>query len=352
MDNTSLLENSAQSDPSIYKIIGLSLVFGVISLCTIIGNALVIAAIVTEKKLRIASNYLILSLAITDLLVGCWIMPIVAVYDIFVTWKFGEILCKIWHTSVVLCCVASIWHLLAIAISRYLGLTKANQNEMRINYVFIFAAWIIALFVSIAPFFGWQDDKFKERIHIQNRCIVSLNRSYMIFTSTTVFYIPLVLILFSYCILYFKVKRQLQSKFGEEKCERIKTTNFLNVNDNVTEEILSSTYISETVHSSNLPISTNEHSQQKRKKIKKHKRKLSKSLSIITAAFILCWTPYIIFVSTCALLRKEPPRIGVGITSWIGYLNSMCNVIIYSIFVPRFREAFIKLLRKFRVPCF
>ena len=46
------------------------------------GNVFVIAAILLERNLRVVANYLILSLAVADLLVAVLVMPLGAVYEV------------------------------------------------------------------------------------------------------------------------------------------------------------------------------------------------------------------------------------------------------------------------------
>lgn len=46
------------------------------------GNVFVIAAILIERNLRVVANYLILSLAVADLLVAILVMPLTAVYEV------------------------------------------------------------------------------------------------------------------------------------------------------------------------------------------------------------------------------------------------------------------------------
>ena len=46
------------------------------------GNIFVIAAIIMEKNLQSVANYLILSLAVADLLVAVLVMPLGAVYEV------------------------------------------------------------------------------------------------------------------------------------------------------------------------------------------------------------------------------------------------------------------------------
>lgn len=79
----------------------------------------VIAAILLERNLQNVANYLILSLAVADLLVACLVMPLSAVYEVSKQWTLGPELCDMWTSSDVLCCTASILHLVAIALDRY-----------------------------------------------------------------------------------------------------------------------------------------------------------------------------------------------------------------------------------------
>lgn len=46
------------------------------------GNLFVIAAILLERNLQSVANYLIVSLAVADLMVACLVMPLGAVYEV------------------------------------------------------------------------------------------------------------------------------------------------------------------------------------------------------------------------------------------------------------------------------
>jgi hypothetical protein len=54
----------------LFRCILLSVIFGTVILCTIIGNSFVIAAVVLERNLHNVANYLNVSLAFTDLTVA------------------------------------------------------------------------------------------------------------------------------------------------------------------------------------------------------------------------------------------------------------------------------------------
>ncbi|KAG5449178.1 5-hydroxytryptamine receptor, partial [Clonorchis sinensis] len=61
-------------------------ILGSLILCTIVGNVFVVAAILLEKHLQGVSNYLILSLAVADLMVATLPMPISAVSEVSLDW--------------------------------------------------------------------------------------------------------------------------------------------------------------------------------------------------------------------------------------------------------------------------
>lgn len=114
--NTSMpLVPVSDGSASIYVII-VSFILGVLTLMTIIGNVFVIGAIIMERNLQTTANYLVLSLAVADLMVACLVMPLGAASEIAQKWSMGTFLCDIWTMADVLCCTASILHLLAIAL--------------------------------------------------------------------------------------------------------------------------------------------------------------------------------------------------------------------------------------------
>lgn len=92
----------------------LATVLILIMLITAIGNLFVIVAILIERNLRTIGNYLVLSLAIADLLVALLVMPLAGIYQILQSWELGILLCDIWTSADVFCCTGECfrcWHL-------------------------------------------------------------------------------------------------------------------------------------------------------------------------------------------------------------------------------------------------
>ncbi|XP_028902218.2 5-hydroxytryptamine receptor 2B isoform X2 [Zeugodacus cucurbitae] len=206
-------------DPTValVKMIVMCIVLGLLIFVTIIGNVFVIAAIILERNLQNMGNYLVVSLAVADLLVACLVMPLGAVYEISEGWILGPELCDIWTSCDVLCCTASILHLVAIAADRYWTVTNIDYSNVRTPgrvFCMIFSVWLTAFIISLAPLLGWKDPDYMQRIERQI-CMVSQDVGYQIFATCCTFYVPLLAILALYWNIYKIARRRIQRRIQQ-----------------------------------------------------------------------------------------------------------------------------------------
>ena len=82
---------------------------------------------------------------------------------------------------------------------------------------------MLSLLISLAPFAGWKDDGFNDRVSNQFTCLISQQISYQVsgifdeeehellqvFSTATAFYIPLIAII---CV-YWKIMRAAKKRF-------------------------------------------------------------------------------------------------------------------------------------------
>jgi len=79
----------------------------------------------------------------------------------------------------------------------------------------------------------------------------------------------------------------------------------------------------------------------------KRERKAARTLAVITGTFVVCWLPFFVVALVCPFRGDRClhlPALVVGVIGWLGYLNSLLNPIIYTVFNPDFRSAFRKIL--------
>ncbi|CAG2106034.1 unnamed protein product [Medioppia subpectinata] len=108
------------------------------------------STIITTHKLQIRSNYLILSLSITDLMVGALSMPVFAYHEVvhLNDWLMGYAMCHIHNFVTYVLSIASFLHIFFIAIDRYLSVSRVDYSRnrsLRPVWVMIAISWTLAV---------------------------------------------------------------------------------------------------------------------------------------------------------------------------------------------------------------
>ena len=368
-----------------------SLFLGALILCSIFGNACVVAAIALERSLQNVANYLIGSLAVTDLMVSVLVLPMAALYQVLNKWTLGQVTCDIFISLDVLCCTSSILHLCAIALDRFWAITDpidyVNKRTPRRAAILISLTWLIGFSISIPPMLGWR--KPEDRAN-PDACTISQDPGYTIYSTFGAFYIPLILMLVLYGRIFkaarFRIRktvRKSEKKKVSEKCPTVspaffhkKTNGEVNKNckrslepksiscvngavkhgeDGESLEIIEVQSNSRShLHLPNTPQSVpcfenrnEKNTDAKRKMALARERKTVKTLGIIMGTFILCWLPFFIVALVLPLCGEScymPESLG-AVINWLGYSNSLMNPIIYAYFNKDFQSAFKKIIK-------
>lgn len=281
---------------------------------TICGNVVVCLAVSCSRRLRSLTNCFIVSLALTDLLLGLLVLPFSAIYELTQEWHFGSTLCNIYISLDVMLCTASILNLFTISLDRYFAITTPLRYSQRVTpprvAVAMFLIWAVSLTVSFLPIhLGWNTNDTS----VQNtdparstRCKLEVNCAYGLVDALLTFYLPLV----AMCITYYRVFR-----IAREQARRINHAAYCKA------------------ARAALPA------------VREHKATVT--LAAVLGAFVVCWFPYFTVFTYRGMQGKEKvvDDTTQSIVLWLGYANSALNPILYAALNRDFRTAYQRLLR-------
>ncbi|XP_028573705.2 D(1A) dopamine receptor [Podarcis muralis] len=320
-------------------------------LSTLLGNTLVCAAVIRFRHLRSkVTNFFVISLAVSDLLVAVLVMPWKAVAEIAGFWPFGSF-CNIWVAFDIMCSTASILNLCVISVDRYWAISSPFRYERKMTpraaFIMISVAWTLSVLISFIPVqLNWHKAKTTSFLDLNStfqgvamdNCDSSLNRMYAISSSLISFYIPVAIMIVTYTRIYRIAQKQIRRISALERA---------------------------AVHAKNCQTPAGNGSsmdcQQPESSFKmsfKRETKVLKTLSVIMGVFVCCWLPF--FILNCMVPFCEPTIQSKGaepfcissatfdVFVWFGWANSSLNPIIYA-FNADFRKAFSTLLGCYRL---
>ena len=257
----------------------------VLIIASLVGNIFVCVAFCYYKRLRTVPNYFIVSLAVSDIMVAAFSMPLwlsieVTGWEQLPAWMDYIVLYRYWQCIDILCCASSIANLAAISLDRLFSIIAPLRHRTRMTpvvaLIMIVVAWLYAFTISLASLTDYND--------------------YTTITAVLGFFFPLLIIVSSYLGIYVKY--------------RIRSTK-----------------------QGNLVGDWN----------------LERTLLIVIGLFVICWLPFFILTLTyhyciSCEFTKESVEYLRGFVKWMHYLNSCCNPIVYGFCNINFKTAFWALL--------
>ena len=244
------------------------------------------------KLLHTPTNYLILSLAVADLLVGVVVFPFSMAFSLASCLYYEDLFCKVRDSFDVTLSTSSILNLCCISIDRYYAvcqpLTYTTKITVNVGVIMILVSWSASAAVAIGLVVaGLNHDKCKEKCFLD---VLLVNILGMIFS----FYLPVIIMLCIYLKIFLVAQRQARS--------------IQNTKSGAT--------------------------------VSKMERKATITLAIIMGVFLICWTPYFLGFTYQLLSPVSVPVVVFETLNWLALSNSMLNPFIYAFFYSWFRSAF------------
>ena len=135
----------------------------VVSLTGIIGNALTCVIFVQNKSLRTSANFLIVSLAVADVLQS-FNMIFIFVSIVADKWILGYGLCQFCGWTNMSFIITSVVNLALISLQRYYAVVKKTSKKLfkkRNTLILIAVSWVYPAIFSIAPILGWAKYEYR-----------------------------------------------------------------------------------------------------------------------------------------------------------------------------------------------
>ncbi|XP_074662905.1 histamine H2 receptor-like [Tubulanus polymorphus] len=268
------------------------------------GNLMVIIVVSRYPHLRTGTNYLVASLACSDLMIG--------LCSFLNTWKWifnalnTEAHCLVIMSLYSMSIFLSLLSLMSIAIDRLLAvkyplLYRTKLTNKRV-VVYICITWVVSIFLGLMMLYKGR--KWPYPCNLEH----AFNKGYVCFVGITILCIELILACL-YVVIYLS-------------------------------------YVSSRKRVGNGNIATNHAHRNSSNRIRD--RNMTKIVFIVTSVFVVCYTP---FAVSLIILGYSSPEFEQyffttrGAFLFLALANSVVNPIIYGITNPKYRAAFYGILR-------
>nr|XP_048272171.1 pyroglutamylated RF-amide peptide receptor [Myodes glareolus] len=283
------------------------------------GNALVVYVVTRSKAMRTVTNIFICSLALSDLLIVFFCMPVTMLQNVSDTWLGGAFICKMVPFVQCTAIVTEILTMTCIAMERHQGLVHPFKMKRQYTnqraFTMLGVVWLVAIIIG-SPMWHVQRLEVKYDFLYEKEHICCLEewsspthqKIYTTFILVTLFLLPLLLLL----ILYGKIGYELWIK------KRVGDGSVL-----------------QTLHGREMF------------KIARRKKRAVIMMVTVVALFAVCWAPFHVFhmMIEYSNFEKEYDEVTIkmifAIVQIIGFFNSICNPIVYALMNENFKKNFV-----------
>lgn len=322
-------------------VIPVAISYGLTGIVGLIGNILVIFAIVKFPRMRTVTNMFLLSLSSADLLLVLVCVPIKGVAFFSYSWTMGEFLCKLVSYMQNVSMICSVMTLTVMSIERFMAILfplKAMYFcTMRHARIVILVVWFFSFIMGLPILFG----KIHKEVGIYRKgywCIKEFSRQeyfilYELFMLIIMFIIPIIVMSMSYFMIAIEIwhlasKRAVMRSGSDAQYDRRYSSSRKD----------SSTFFTNQSAATKRSLSNNADDS-------KTTSQVISMLIIIVLLFAVCWGPILLdnvlvafgLVDQLHMGDLMYMRIAFNLMS---YANSCVNPIVYGFMSKNFRGSF------------
>ncbi|CAI5670515.1 unnamed protein product [Oreochromis niloticus] len=304
------LLNSSCRKPTLLwsKAVLLNIVLSCISVITAALNLLVIVSVSYFRQLHTPSNILLLSLAVSDFLVGLLLMPL-EIFRNTTCWVLGDLMCFVyWYLTGNITC-ASIVNIVLISVDRYVAICDPLHYPTRMTVARVKLSVCLCWFFSIFYVSLYTKDILTKPGRYNScygECVFVITDIAGFVDIVLLFIVPVSVIIVLYMRVFVVAVSQARA-----------------MRSHVTAVTL----------------------QRSLTQTNKSELKAARTLGVLVVVFLACYCPFYCYSLVEENIVNNP---SVSTVVIIFYFNSCLNPLIYALFYPWFRNA-VKLLVTFQI---
>jgi visual pigment-like receptor peropsin/c-opsin len=288
----------------------ISTIYSVIFLLSFVLNTSVITIFVGNPSLLTSSNFLLLSMAVSDWLMAVLANTVGAYANSNHWWTLNGSVCQYFAFVSTLFGLTSMVHLTALSVERWMTVKLAMYEELsrRKMAVVIGSLWSFSFVWSLFPLIGWSSfgpEPGFAGCSLTWYSNVLSDKAYIVGLFVFFFFLPIAIIIYCYGSVYIAVKKLTNdavARWGNEAPPTQQTM--------------------------------------------RAKAKTIKMSVVMVFAYLIAWTPYAIVSLYSSFIANDITPLLSTMPSFFAKLSSCYNPIIYFFMYTKFRKAAKKMILK------
>ncbi|KAK1797131.1 hypothetical protein P4O66_008520, partial [Electrophorus voltai] len=335
-----------------------------IFLLSVLGNSLIIAVLVRNRRMRTVTNLFLLSLAVSDLMLCVFCMPFTLIPNLMENFVFGSGICKVATYFMGISVSVSTFNLVAISLERYSAIcnpltSRTWQTKSHAAKV-ITATWLLSFLLMLPyPIFNTLVPYRRTNNSTGNMCRLHwpsdiIQQSWYVFLLLILFLVPGIVIMTAYGLISVELYRGIKFEIANRKSnrERESSTGSLKPSDSDGCYLQPSKRKRLEAPSPHQALAGGSSSEAKPKLNRVcsssptanlvAKKRVIRMLLVIVVLFFLCWTPVFAVNAWRAFDKNSANRLlsgaPISFIHLLSYTSACVNPIIYCFMNKRFRQ--------------
>lgn len=147
----------------------LIMIYGVVTIVSVYGNALVLWVVSTTKSLQNVNNLLIANLAVSDIIIALFCIPFQFHAAFVQRWDLPQLMCKLCPFVQTVSVNVNIFTLILIARDRYKAIMAPLNNAQilskKATLILLLLTWLLALILATPMGILYKFSYIRDRIH-------------------------------------------------------------------------------------------------------------------------------------------------------------------------------------------